>query len=280
MVNKMHQISKYPRTPHIEGSALQPGDDGSDRMSIQDLREKYRSSRFVTEEKLDGANCGISFSDNLDLILQSRGHILMGGAREAQFGPLKSWASHQEAVLLEILEDRFIMYGEWMFARHTMFYDQLPHYFFEFDIFDKKEAIFLSTQARHALLAGSPILSVPVLSQDWPKSGKALSDLVQKPLYRSDNWRDALTAEAERAGACPEQSLRQAGCSDLSEGLYIKIEEGGETVARYKLVRESFVQTILESGSHWHDRPLIRNQLRDGVDLHAGYAVPEVQHEF
>lgn len=129
-------IVKYPRTPHLAGSALQVGDDGSDRMTIAALKAAWPDADIVFEEKLDGANAGISFSDDLDLRLQSRGHYLAGGAREAQFGPLKSWACHQEAVLLEALEDRFIMYGEWLFARHTMFYDALPHLFFEFDNLD------------------------------------------------------------------------------------------------------------------------------------------------
>lgn len=43
----------------------------------------------------------------------------------------------------------------------------------------------------------------------------------------------------------------------------------GATIARYKLVRDGFVQTILESGTHWHDRPIIRNGLAPGVDIMA-----------
>jgi hypothetical protein len=67
----------------------------------------------------------------------------------------------------------------------------------------------------------------------------------------------------------PERALRETGASDLSEGLYLKVERDGETVARYKLVRDGFVQTILESGTHWHDWPIIRNGLAPGVDIMA-----------
>lgn len=260
-------ILKYPRTPHLFGSALQPGDDGSDRMSIAALRAAWPDVDFITEEKLDGANCGISFSPDLDLLIQSRGHFLTGGAREGQFGPLKAWASCHEAVLLEILEDRFVMYGEWMHARHTLFYDALPHLFFEFDIYDRKEGRFLSTEARRDLLAGAPILSVPVLAETWPASEAALKRIISPPLYRTPDWRESLAEAAERAGVPAERALSESGDSDLGEGLYIKIERDGETVARYKLVRPGFVQTILESGSHWHDRPIIRNGLAPGVDL-------------
>jgi hypothetical protein len=52
------------------------------------------------------------------------------------------------------------------------------------------------------------------------------------------------------------------------EGLYLKVEEGGRVVERYKLVRSSFLTAILDSGSHWLDRPIVPNQLRDGADLY------------
>jgi hypothetical protein len=57
-------IRKYPRTPHLAGSALQPGDDGADRVSIGELRALYPDAVLITEEKLDRANCGLSFSDD------------------------------------------------------------------------------------------------------------------------------------------------------------------------------------------------------------------------
>ena len=263
-------IRKYPRTPHLAGSALQAGDEGSDRVTIAELRSLHPDAALITEEKLDGANCGLSFSDDLDLLVQSRGHYLMGGAREAQFGPLKAWAASLEAELLEVLEDRFVMYGEWLFAWHTLFYDRLPHLFFEFDIYDRREDRFLSTPARRDLLSGSRILSVPVLSEAWPGTDRELRGLIRPALYRSEGWRDALAEAAERAGVNPARALRETGSSDLAEGLYLKVERDGETVARYKLVRDGFVQTILESGTHWMDRPIIRNGLAPGVDLLAG----------
>jgi len=51
------------------------------------------------------------------------------------------------------------------------------------------------------------------------------------------------------------------------EGLYIKVETGGVVTDRYKLVRPGFLQVVIDSGSHWMDRPLLPNRLRDGVSL-------------
>ncbi|KAG1274245.1 hypothetical protein G6F64_015171 [Rhizopus arrhizus] len=55
------------------------------------------------------------------------------------------------------------MYGETLTKKHSVFYDALPHHFFEFDVLDRHSGNFLSTDARRALLAGGPVLSVPVL---------------------------------------------------------------------------------------------------------------------
>lgn len=51
------------------------------------------------------------------------------------------------------------------------------------------------------------------------------------------------------------------------EGLYLKHEEHGQVLGRFKYVRPSFLQTVAESGEHWMDRPIEQNGLRAGVDL-------------
>ncbi len=104
------QILKYPRTAHLEGSRLQAGDEGQDHIALATLAGQHA----VFEEKLDGANAAISFTAGGDMLLQSRGHYLTGGGRERQFAPFKRWAQAHEGVLLERLEDRYVLYGEWL----------------------------------------------------------------------------------------------------------------------------------------------------------------------
>jgi RNA ligase len=62
-----------------------------------------------------------------------------------------------------VLGDRYVLYGEWLYAKHTVFYNALPHYFLEYDVLDLHTQQFLSTQVRRVLLAALPIVSVPVL---------------------------------------------------------------------------------------------------------------------
>ena len=62
-----------------------------------------------------------------------------------------------------MLGDRFILFGEWLYARHSVHYRRLPHYFFEFDVYDKQEGgVPRAWTTRLALLEGTGIQTVPV----------------------------------------------------------------------------------------------------------------------
>jgi hypothetical protein len=257
------QIFKYPRTPHLEGSRFQPGDEDLDCAAFAELRGRF----IVVEEKLDGANAGISFDRDGLLQLQSRGHFLDGGARERQFALFKTWAMTHQQALWESLGDRYILYGEWLYAKHTIFYDALPHYFHEFDVLDMATGEFLSTEVRHSLLQSSPVTSVPVLWQGEARSVEHLESLIRPSLYKSADWRERLRQEIETRGQYVEMVEQQTDNSDLAEGLYIKVESGDRVVERYKFVRASFLQAVADSGSHWMDRPILPNQLRAGCDI-------------
>ena len=51
-------LKKYPRTPHLEGSRLQQGDEDLSQIRFSEIENRY----LVVEEKCDGANSAISFS--------------------------------------------------------------------------------------------------------------------------------------------------------------------------------------------------------------------------
>ncbi|MFY1892736.1 RNA ligase family protein [Achromobacter xylosoxidans] len=260
------ELFRYPRTPHLEGSRLQEGDHGHDHVPYRELR----GLRLVVEEKLDGANTGISFSPAGDLLLQSRGHYLVGGGRERQFNFIKAWAQAHAGWLLQRLEDRYVMYGETMSKKHSVFYDALPHHFFEFDVLDRRTGQFLSTAARRELLAGGPVLSVPVLYDGLAPARLAdLKALLRPSLAKTARWRDAFEATVRREGLDLALAWKQCDKSDLSEGLYLKVEADGQTLGRYKWVRADFVQAILASEKHHSEQPYVPNQLAPGVDLYA-----------
>src|SRR5262245_1623846 len=123
----MSTLYKYPRTHHLEGSRLQPGDEDGQSVPFAQLAGRH----LVVEEKLDGANAGIPVDEAGRLRLQSRGHLLTGGVREKHFDLFKRWARAHEHALRAALGRHYILYGEWLYAKHTVFYDRLPHYFLE-----------------------------------------------------------------------------------------------------------------------------------------------------
>lgn len=256
----MRTIHKYPRTQHVEGSRLQAGDEDLDSVPFRQLERRY----LVVEEKLDGANAALSFDADGELYLQSRGHFLTGGPREKHFNRFKQWAHCHRQAFREVISSRYTVYGEWLYAKHTIFYDQLPHYFMEFDVLDTDTGSFLSTDARCNLLAELPIVSAPVLWRGLAEKLDDLIALVGRSLYKSPHWREQL---AGAAGRDIERVRQETDPSELMEGLYIKVEEDGKVVERYKYVRASFLNSVVESGSHWLQRPIVPNQLRAGVDL-------------
>lgn len=257
------ELYKYPRTYHIEGSKLQHGDEGMGGVSFRSIAGRY----LVVEEKVDGANTAISFDDKGNLLLQSRGHYLIGGPREKHFALFKQWAYTHMTSFYEVLGNRYIMYGEWLYARHTVFYNHLPHYFMEFDILDKKENVFLSTARRQQLLQDIPVLSVKVLeAKPYQNLDDILNLVAPSHFIKGDHLQDLrdlcgqLNLDANRA-------VQETDTSGLMEGLYLKVEEDGIVQERYKFVRADFLTKILESNTHWLSRPIIPNQLAPDVDI-------------
>ncbi|MDT3716704.1 RNA ligase family protein [Pseudomonas soli] len=112
------ELLKYPRTAHLQGSRLQDGDSDAGQVAYGSLVGQW----LVVEEKLDGANAGISFTNGGELRLQSRGHYLSGGGRERQFYHAEGdvWV-HTRLVVEALLaqsayrdasaEQRFVLFG-------------------------------------------------------------------------------------------------------------------------------------------------------------------------
>lgn len=191
----MKSIIKFPRTPHLEGSRIQPGDEDIRIIPPRDLS----GLTLVIEEKVDGANSGVSFDEDGCLILQCRGHVLSGGPRERQFDLFKRWANHRRSALWGVLGARYVMYGEWLYTRHTIRYDHLPHYFLEFDLLDSDTGEFLSTERRRKVLNGIPVVSVPVLVKAYLTPSTVFLD--RRDVRQPSEWK-VFTSNGKKMGRC------------------------------------------------------------------------------
>jgi hypothetical protein len=238
------EFVKYPRTPHLFGSVGTADDKHlGERASARFVADES----LIAEEKLDGTNVGLHFTADRQLVLQCRGHLITAGMHP-QYDLLKQWAAVKRDVLEERLRDRHILFGEWLYARHSVHYRQLPHYFFEFDIYDKEAGAFLSLARRVELIAGTGIQTVPVL-HTGPLTKEELTALVGPSRYdsRFDN----------PATQRPD---------DVMEGLYLRTERGGIVTGRAKFVRPEFVERVKQS-EHWQHQAMVPNLLRDDADI-------------
>jgi hypothetical protein len=236
---------KYPRTPHLFGSK---GTDDDKHLGAKESRAFLSDPSLIVEEKLDGTNVGIHFIASGRMVLQCRGHEITEGMHP-QYDLFKQWTAVKRPVLERMLEDRFILYGEWLFARHSVHYAALPHYFFEFDIWDKDAAHFLDLETRLRLLSGTGLYTVPVIHRG--------------PLLKEDQLHSLIGPSAY--GAAFDNPL--SGLTDnFMEGLYLRTEANGRVTARAKTVRPEFVEKIKQS-EHWQHQQMVPNNLAPGADI-------------
>ncbi len=235
---------KYPRTPHLAGSA---GTADDRHLGDRETDRFLADPSLIIEEKLDGTNVGLHFTSAGKMVLQCRGHLITEGMHP-QYDLFKQWVVVKRPTLEERLTDRFILFGEWLYARHSVRYRQLPHYFFEFDIYDKENAAFLPLAQRLQLLERTGIETVPVIHRG-PASRKDLVQLIGPSRFDSQ-FENPLTGRTD----------------NLMEGLYLRTEADGVVTGRAKIVRPEFVEKVKQS-THWQQQALVPNRLADGVEI-------------
>lgn len=247
---------KLPRTLHIEGSRLPAGETDPEAIEFNKLKDQF----LVIEEKVDGTGVSINLDRHLELRINHRRSPAVG----REFKPLHDWATNHWEDLLFLLGERYVMFGEWMYNKHTIFYDNLPNYFLESDIYDKEKGIWLSTSARNNLLQGhSYIKQVPVIAAMKPSALWQITQLLGKTNFQSNKWQQNLESKASFVKTSIEKIKQETDQSGLMEGLYIKQEDDFQVLGRYKYVRYDFLQCILDSGTHLIDRLPIYNGLED-----------------
>jgi hypothetical protein len=247
-------LLKFPRTPHLEGSALQAGDEDVPRARL----DAADGVEAVVTEKLDGVNVGLRFDATGRPWLFSRGHFL--GA-EPWFDRLKQQVAAQAGELFERLGTRFVLYGEWLGARHTVFYDALPGWLFVFDLFDVEADGFLGTAARRQRLDGLDLREPPHVWRGPVSCMPELPRLLSKSRFVSLDVVTRFEALIEARGLSLARERAWTQLSGQVEGLVFRLERDGQFLSRCKYVRPGFRQTISLSETHWARRPWVPNLL-------------------
>lgn len=214
----MSDFVKFPRTPHL--FVLEGLDIRDDKVLPPHEATPFFTSPVIIEEKVDGANVGISLDRGGELRVQNRGNYVTPDAH-LQFRPIWPWAYKRIHLFQEHLSTRFILFGEWCYVKHSILYDNLPDWFLGFDIYDRDEGCFLSTSVRDAMFSKLNVAPIECLSV-----GIHSQSDIEKILE-------------EKTSAYARSPI---------EGVYIRLEEHGRLKSRAKVVRGDFIQSI---GQHW-----------------------------
>jgi ATP-dependent RNA circularization protein (DNA/RNA ligase family) len=223
----MREFYRFPHTPHL----LWLGQETprSDKVLSLPEARAFLTRDVEVEEKVDGANLGLSFDSQGTLQAQNRGSYLDPELAHAQFKPLFRWLAGRQEAIAEALFPDLMLFGEWCYAVHSIRYNRLPDWFLVFDVYDRSRERFWSTRRRDELAARLGLAVVP-------KLGQGRFDL-------------------ETVRHFPEHSQVTDG---RAEGIYVRQEDEDWLVARAKIVNPEFVQQIEE---HWSRRSLETNAL-------------------
>ncbi|AJF61337.1 TPA: RNA ligase family protein [Candidatus Woesearchaeota archaeon] len=223
----------FPSTPHIYYNSHFRGEKVHAFYTDEASDKLLEGKTVKLEEKLDGSNVGIGFEYG-QLVLQSRGHKL---GSHSQYDLLKNWAEVMRYHFQEIIGETYVVFGEWMFAKHTVPYDNLPHYFIGTGVWDKEEGRPISTERRYALFEEMGIPHAPLLYTGEISGYDQLAPL----LGRNSEF----------------------GSTKI-EGLYGRIEKEGGVEGYFKLVNREF--WLKRQQTQFPKNP-VQNTLREGIGL-------------
>lgn len=219
-VEPLLRAFEFPRTPHIVGSAVA---DDDHMMPARKLEQLCSDATVICQEKLDGTNVGVSFVREHQPACQKRAGLI-GSKEKDQYNAFRNWVFHRTEILWNILGTRWVLFGEWLWQTHALYYQRLPDYFVAFDLMDRVSLRFGGSKAVAGVL-NDRLPAAPILWSGTPHSSDELLSIVQR-----------LCEAPSRFADCPP------------EGIYLRFERGGRLVGRAKYRRPDF-------RPGWHGKP-------------------------
>lgn len=237
---------KFPRTRHL----LNLGSATRDDLLVNSGLTSYFNTTGSIEicEKVDGAQMGFSIGENYKIMVQNRSHYVNSKSHK-QFKMLDKWLATFSGDLYEILQDEnHILFGEWLYAKHSVEYQNLPNYFLAFDLFNKKEDKFYSREVLEERLKDTDVRAVGLVYSSRKNRDFDELDGVNHPnRVMNEDFLFKLMKETSFYG------------DETMEGIYVKICENGWVKNRAKVVRSDFIA----GNDHWSKGILTMNQLTD-----------------
>lgn len=213
---------KYPRTPHLPYS---PGGTSDDRRIPNTT--SFVGRQVILTEKMDGSNVSMERHGCF-----ARSHA--SAPNHPSFDAFK--AAH--AAVKHLIPEGYQVFGEWLYAKHSIGYSALPSFFQVFGVRCLNTGIWEQWAEVELWAHELGAVTVPVLA--GPRVFENQNDLQD----------------------CIEQLTRQPSvCGSEREGVVVRWatafadQEFGLAVAKW--VRKDHVQ----SDDHWSHQAIVRNEL-------------------
>lgn len=231
---------KYPRTYHLPFS---PGATSDDKMLSS--VDHFLNVPVVLTEKMDGSNLCMTRE-----AVFARSHN--GPPTHESF----NFAKQLHAGIRHSIPDGLSVFGEYLFAVHSIVYSDLPGYFLIFGVREDATGKWWSWEMVEEMAKDLGMPTVPVLH----KSSTFIA------ADGKEYWQGLFETEGQlKAESKLEYLFRNGGAweNNISEGFVIRLAgeftDFSKSVAKY--VRANHVQTT----THWTQQELRKNGLRKNV---------------
>lgn len=212
---------KYNRTYHLPWSEGATNDD----KIAKDLNILLTNDVVITE-KMDGSNTSLELPGCF-----ARTHS--GSPTHASFDGLKAF----HATVKNKLPEGVQLFGEWLFAKHSISYDKLPNYFLLFNVRSLFDNIWHSWDEVKLWAEEINVPTVPVL------------------------FEGRLSTEKELKSKIEELVNQPSACGGVREGVVVRIQEGFTDSAFSQCVMKWVRKDHVQTSDHWKNQIIIKNKL-------------------
>jgi hypothetical protein len=228
-IDTMFPDIRFPRTFNVY-SGRDEHDYRDDLVMTREATETLFQKELIVQEKIDGANLGLFLDKNGVIHAVKRNTKIDLDQPERQFRKLKDWITLNYGDIYNILDSGNVIFGEWLYSKHSVVYDRLPSYFLCFDIYCLAEQQFYAQHEVEQILHGTGIKHNPVVFRGHVGDIKELEAMIQPS---------------------------QFGPGQM-EGVYIRVDGERFNESRCKLVHRDFIQTLEDEG-RWDAQPMVLN---------------------
>lgn len=213
---------KYPRTYHLPWSEGKSNDD-----KVAKDVSSLLNRPIVISEKLDGGNCSLELDG---CFARTHSH----SPKHPAFDVLK--ALH--AKVKDLIPLNVQVFGELLYAKHTLSYIFLPGYFLVFGIRNLEDSYWLSWSSVKEFATNLDIPTVPALWEGIAKSEKELQ---------------TITTDIAHEPSC---------YGAVREGVVVRIQDAFADDEFNKSVMKWVRKDHVDGEEHWMHKEIVKNGLK------------------